>query len=111
MKLSDIKGERTLEVVADIIGPITNIAMDDEASAFFKKTKLPKGKTSKEFLLERISKSLPVLLKAHKTDVISILATIEGVTPTEYGENLNLAKLFQDFVELFTDEAFGEFFT
>ena len=28
MKLSDIKGERTLDVIADIIDPIANIAED-----------------------------------------------------------------------------------
>lgn len=32
MKLSDIKGERTLEVIADIINPIANIAEDETAS-------------------------------------------------------------------------------
>ena len=37
MKLSDVKGERTIEVIAEIIDPIANIAEDEEASAMFKR--------------------------------------------------------------------------
>lgn len=106
MKLSDIKGERTLEVVADIIEPIANIAADEDAAALFKKEKLPEGKSVREFLIERLTRSLPALLKGHKHDVIRILATIEGVSPGEYGDELNLAKLLQDITELLNDEAF-----
>ena len=63
MKLSDIKGDRTLEVIAEIIDPIANIVEDDTASAMFRREKLPDGVTAKKFLLQRARKSLPVLLK------------------------------------------------
>ena len=51
MRLSDIKGDRTLEVIAEIIDPIANIAEDEEASAMFKREKLPDGMTAKKFLM------------------------------------------------------------
>ena len=73
MRLSDIKGDRTLEVIADIIDPIANIAEDEEASAMFKREKLPDGITANKFLMKRVRKSLPVLLKGHKADIILIL--------------------------------------
>lgn len=111
MKLSDIKGERTLEVIADIISPIANIASDDKASELFVRKKLPDGKTVKEFMLERIATSLPILLKEHKVDIIKILSTIEGTSVEKYSEELNLAKLLKDVTELLTDEAFLAFFT
>lgn len=110
MRLSDIKGDRTLEVIAEIIDPIANIAEDEAASAMFKREKLPEGMTAKKFLLKRARKSLPVLLKGHKADIISILSAIEGVSAEEYAGTLNLVKLAKDFTELLTDEAFMTLF-
>ena len=110
MKISDIKGERTLEVIADIIDPIANIAEDEAASAMFRREKLPDGMTAKKFLLNRARKSLPVLLKGHKSDIIAILSSIEGVSAEEYAGTLDFVKLTKDFVELMTDEAFMQLF-
>ena len=43
MKLSDIKGERTLDVIAEIIEPIANIAADQTAAALFQRQRCPKA--------------------------------------------------------------------
>ena len=110
MKLSDVKGERTIEVIAEIIDPIANIAEDEEASVMFKREKLPDGMTAKKFLMKRVRKSLPVLLKGHKADIIAILSAIEGVDAEEYAGALNLVKRIKDCTELLTDEAFMELF-
>ena len=110
MRLSDIKGDRVFDVIADIIDPIANIASDETASAPFKREKLPEGMTAKAFLLERARKAIPALLKGHKSDIITVLATIEGVSSKEYRASLTLAKLMRDTAELLTDEAFGELF-
>ena len=110
MRLSDIKGDRVFDVIADIIDPIANIASDETASALFKREKLPEGMTAKAFLLERARKAVPALLKGHKGDIITVLASIEGVSTDDYRASLTLAKLMQDTAELLTDEAFGELF-
>lgn len=110
MKLSDIKGERTFDVIADIIDPIANIAEDKEASELFRKKKLPDGMEAKQFILQRAKKSVPKLLKGHKKDLISILSNIEGVEEHEYCENLDLVKLTKDCIELLTDDAFKTLF-
>ena len=110
MKLSDIKGERTLDVIADIIDPLANIAGDKKAMELFARKKLPEGKTPREFAVERVRKNLPTMLKHHKKDIITILAAVEGVTPEKYSEELNLVKLFQDAVDLLTDQAFMQLF-
>jgi hypothetical protein len=109
MKLSDIKGERTLEVVADLVEPIANIAQDKETAALFKKRQVPKGKTPTQFFIDRVRKSVPSLLRNHKNDMIQILATIEGTDVKDYTENLNMAKLVNDLIELFNDEEFASF--
>lgn len=110
MKLSDIKGEQTLDVIAEVIEPVANLAADKEVAALFTRQKLPQGMTSNEFLIARIKKAAPKLLKKHKEDVITILATIEGISPQEYGANLNLVKLISDCVDLLTDDAFHALF-
>lgn len=110
MRLSDIKGDRVFDVIADIIEPIANIAEDKEATALFKKEKLPEGETPNSFFLKRMKRSVPILLKEHKDEVATILATIEGVDKAEYMANLNLVKLTKDAIELVTDEAFGVLF-
>ena len=110
MRLSDIKGDRVFDVIADIIDPIANIASDETASALFKREKLPEGMTAKAFLMERARKAVPALLKGHKSDIITVLSTIEGVSADDYRASLTLAKLMQDTAELLTDEAFCELF-
>lgn len=110
MKLSDIQGERVFDVIADIIDPIANIAEDEQASAMFRREKLPEGMMVKQFATQRARKALPALLKGHKDDIISILAAIEGVSTDAYKGALNLVKLMRDAAELLTDDAFTELF-
>ncbi len=110
MRLSDIQGDRVFDVIADIIDPVANIAEDDDAASFFKREKLPDGVTAKDFLMQRARKTIPALLKGHKSDIIAILAAIGGVDANEYRNSLNLVKLMRDATELLTDEAFGELF-
>lgn len=110
MRLSDIQGDRVFDVIADIIDPVANIAQDDDAASFFKREKLPDGVPAKDFLMQRARKTIPVLLKGHKSDIIAILAAIDGVSAEEYKKSLNLVKLMRDATELLTDEAFGELF-
>ena len=111
MKLSDIKGERVFDVLADLIEPVANISQDPDASDLFSRQKLPDGMEAKAFLLARVRKSLPKLLKGHKADLIAIMAAIGGVTPEEYSASLDMGKLLRDFIELLTDEVFLGLFT
>ena len=67
MRLSDIKGDRVFDVIADIIDPIANIASDETASALFKREKLPDGMTAKAFLLERARKAVDLVCQ-HKQE-------------------------------------------
>ena len=106
MKLSEIKGERVFDVIAELIVPIANIAADPDASRLFKKERPPKGQDAKDFLIDKVKKSGPVLMKKHKKDVVTILSAIEGVSKKEYSESLTMAKLITDVVELLNDELF-----
>lgn len=110
MKLSEIRGAHTIDVIANLIEPIANIAADEEAAAFFKRKQKPDGMTVKEYALQRTKESLPALLKNHKKDIISILAAINEVDPLEYEKTLDFGKLFKDATDIMTDQAFIELF-
>ena len=109
MKLSDIKGDRVLDVIADIIDPIANMVQDKDIAAMFKREAVPDGMEARDFFAKRMRKGLPVLLKSHKADIIAIMAAIEGVTPEQYAASLDFPKLFTDVMELVTDDAFFNF--
>lgn len=109
MKLSDIKGDRVLDVIADIIDPIANMVQDKDVAAMFKREAVPDGMEARDFFAKRMRKGLPVLLKGHKADIIAVMAAIEGVTPEQYAASLDFPKLFTDIMELVTDDAFLNF--
>lgn len=109
MKLSDIKGDRVLDVIADIVDPIANMAQDKDVAAMFKREAVPDGMGAREFFAERMRKGLPVLLRGHKADIIAIMAAIEGVTSEQYAASLDLPKLFTDVMELVTDDTLLDF--
>ncbi len=111
MKLSEIKGERTLDVIAELIDPIANIAEDEAVRNMVKREKAPKGTDPTSFLIRRLKKGIPSLIKNHKTDLVSILSTINGVSVEEYTKNLGILTLTRDVWDLITDSEFLGLFT
>ena len=111
MRLSDIKGKRTMEVLAEIVEPIANIAADPEAADLFQRKTLPEGMGVKEFVIQRLRSGLPALLRRHKNDLMIIMSTLEGVDLETYAEGLDLGKLLFSLADLITDEVFAAFFT
>lgn len=109
MRLSDIRGERVLDVIAEIAAPVINIASDEEALAFFKRRPPKEGQTPQEALAERMGQAAPALMKTHRDDLVAILAALDGVTAEEYVEGMTLGSVLVDVFELLTDEAFGDF--
>lgn len=110
MKLSDVKGERVFEVIADIIEPVSSIAQDKEIT-LFKREEAPDGLSSRSFALQKIAKNAPLILKRHKRDISTVLAAIKGQTVEEYVAGLNMATLSIDLLELLNDKEFVDFFT
>lgn len=109
-KLSEIKGERSFDVVAEIVEPVMNIAEDVDAAELFGRKALPNGTSVKEFVIGRIKRAMPVLLKNHKADIIKICAAIEGISEAEYAEAVTPEKVIVDMSELISDAVFNAFF-
>lgn len=97
MKLSDFKGEDALDVLADIIEPVTDIATDTDVTDQWKS----KGK---------MASLVKVILKKHPKGVIAILARLENKSYEEYAETINIATLPAKLLEVMQDEVLMSFF-
>lgn len=105
MRLSDVKGERTFEVIADIIEPVYRIAQDEAAVEMLSPKPCPDGEDPKRFMARRLVAGVPALLRSHKGDLVAIMAAIEGEDAEEYAASLDLAKLVASLTELVSDPA------
>lgn len=110
MKLTDIKGERAIDVLAEIITPIGNIAADESAADLFRRRPLPEGMTVRAFAMQRIAAGLPALLKTHKADFVAIIAAIRGEAQNEVIESMTLVSLINDITDMMTDDLLRTFF-
>lgn len=74
MKLTEIKGEKAIEMIADLIDPIAKIANDDK----FRKL-LEANKTAE---------AAKILLKEHSKEVLVCMAVLHDEDPETYQPNL-----------------------
>lgn len=136
MKLSEIKGERVFDVIADVIGPVATIAQDEDAARLFDSKDKPEDMTSWQFFVERAKVSIPAIMRNHKSEICEIMSVVNGITAEEYVngvENpdyeperaseegysvpkykvapLTVTKLFADLLDLVTDSEFVSFFS
>lgn len=95
MKLSDIKGEKALEVLADLIEPAAEIMTDKEAVKLFRSGQTIKG--------------VSYALKAHKKACLTILALTDGADPETYQPNV--LSLPMKLLEIFNDSEMMGLFT
>lgn len=109
MKLSDVKGERVFDVMAELVGPICNIATSKAFKAAMEHKPCPDGMDPREFGAQRIRDALPEIIKEHRNDIVAILATIGGVEPSEYMEGMTIVSLWSDVMELVADGDFLDF--
>lgn len=110
MRLSEIRGERVFDVIADIIEPACNIAQDERASKLFERNR-PDGMEPKDYALEKVKESMPSLMRDHKSDMVAILSAIEGVDADEYMRDLTIPKLISGVYVMLTDEDLLAFFS
>lgn len=105
MKLGEIKSERAVEVIADLIAPIVNIASDFPDFAAFR-TEMQEGETDREAVVRVFKEKVPELLKSHKGDVLDILCTINGMSR----EDLSVMDIIKGVIDLANDPDFMSLF-
>ena len=105
MKLSELKGERAVEVIADLIAPITNIARDADNLKLFH-NKLQDGETVRDAGIRLFQERIPVLVKTHKTDILDIISAVNGCD----GAEMSILDIVNSLVDLSNDKEFMSFF-
>lgn len=88
MKLSEFENEQALDILADIIDPISVIMIDKE---FVELARSGKPK----IILAKVA------IKQHKKEIIEIIAAMHGETPETY--RFNLVTLTKDLFNFFND--------
>ena len=101
MKLSELKGERAVIAIADLIEPITNIAIDQKNLKLFV-NKQREGESDEELGMREIKEKVPNLIRTHKDDVLKILCVINDCEP----ESLSMIDIIKGTVDLFNDKEF-----
>lgn len=75
MRLSEIKGEQAIDVLADLLDPIAEVLTDKEFINAFNTG-------------EQKIKIVRLVLKKHKKAALTALAVLDGVDPEEYKPSL-----------------------
>lgn len=95
MKLSEIRGEAALDLLADIIEPAAEIMSDPKIKILYEKK-------DRAALIKAV-------IKDHKRSIIEILAAIDGVPAKDY--EVSIFTLPIKVLELFNDPEMLNFFT
>lgn len=75
-RLEDARGADAIDLIADLIDPLTEIAQDEEILELTRKKGTP------------VFKIVQAILRRHKDSAIQILAIIDGVEPEDYKGNV-----------------------
>jgi hypothetical protein len=95
-KLSEVKGEEALDVLAEILEPIVTIINDEEVKAGFE---------------TNVAKSVSVALKKYKTEILQIFASINGKSVEETCEEIDILSLPSYIVEILNEPEIQRLFT
>lgn len=95
MKLSEYKNEDALELLADIIDPVTKVMQDPGMAKI--------ARTGKKIQIVKY------LLKNHAKSIIEVFARVENVPVEEY--NGNIISMTKELLEILNDEEMVDFFT
>ena len=110
-KLGEIKGDAAIEVLADLFPPSCGIVQDKNILALFNGVENDEGADRRTAIFTRLRENVPALLKAHKAEVIEILAALEGMPAEAYKAVLTFPKLTADLTSFLTDQTALELFT
>lgn len=106
MKLSEVKGEKALDMLADLIEPIMEIIEDKEVSKILKSRHSKDKADSTKIILGR---AVSAAIKNHKKAVITILATLDDIPVDQY--ECNLLSLPKKMMDIINDPAIFDLFT
>lgn len=95
-KIGEIQGEEALDVLAELLDPVAEIAADTEIVDTFRSGNQ--------------MGAIKMALKGHKTAVINALAILEGENPVEYAKKVRLITLPAKILEVLNDPDLASLF-
>lgn len=105
MKLSEIKGSRAIDAIAELIDPIANIAEDREnIGHLFGDAK--EGEPQGESVIRRLKENVPLLLKTHNADIRQIIGIINDEDP----DDISVPGAIKGVLDLLGDDDFMALF-
>lgn len=96
MKLSEVPGDRAIETIGRLAGPLAAIVTDEDV-----RRAVTEADGSQA---DAAARAVPLLMQRHAGDVTECLAAVAGETLEEYTSSRNLAQVLGDLYELLTDE-------
>ena len=110
IKLSELNTEDFLNKVCDLTPHLFSILTDKElVKVFNAKTKTDSKEDLTKFVIDKMMKLVPLLLKEHKDDILSVLAIMSDRTLEEIKKQ-NAILTIKELKELFTDKDLVELF-
>lgn len=97
MRLTELKGDAALDAIADLIDPIGNIISDKKIIDALKGGP------------DKLGAAVPLIVRKHKDDLVTILATYSGQKVKDYRENMTVKTLLKDTYTLLTDAELLDF--
>ena len=110
IKLSELSTEDFLNKVCDLTPHLFSILTDKELVNVFNSKTKPKNEADlTKFVIEKMIKLVPLLLKEHKDDILSVLAIMSDRTLEDIKKQ-NAFITIKELKELFTDKDLVELF-
>lgn len=114
MKLSEIRGEDAIDVIADIIDPVTAIMADEEIQKMYRQSPRPATLTIAQTILKRQKKAILEILaylnnedpRTFKPSLIQLPIMLVGLI-NEVKENEELVSLFHSQPQMMASASFG----
>lgn len=113
MKLSQFSTDKAIDVLCELVNPISSIASDEELlDELSKALDFKKANTLFEkitLIVGKFTKLVPILMKKHKQDVVEILAIINETDVEKVGKQ-NILVTMAQIKELTKDKELLDFF-
>lgn len=110
MRLSEVKGERVFDVIANVTEHAHNIVCNESVSRLLGMFDEPEGEDAYERFAKSLLGILPTVIRECKDDAIAIMCEVGDVSREEYLADMTLKSFMEDVRELLTDDAFADFF-
>ena len=113
MKISQLSTDRAMDLLCEIVTPVTNIMTDEElikelnSAVDFEKANTMAEKIA--LITGKFTKILPLILKKRKADLFSILASLNEKTIEEIGSQ-NVIKTMSQIRDIAKDKELLDFF-